>query len=542
MGQWTDYWRIVKPQPAKNNFVATDSYSGDASAFSNFSWYTQLMQGTGSRMQDYTQYESMDKDVYISRALDTIAEEMTNSDEKTGLPFEIDYQNDDNIEVDENIVMTIKAAMRHWTDVQDFSNRIFRISRMTVKFGDCFFRKTHDHKAWKYMSPADVVGIEIDEHDEVVSYHIRTYEGQGSQRDGVMEVVPPEGMVHFTLSDTMGEAAPFGESILTPVTRAYKQMGLLEDAIIIYRVVRAPERKVFYIDVGNMPPQKVKHYLETVKNEIKQKRIPNNTGGQDEIDSVYNPTSMSEDYFFGTTANGRGSRVETLPGGTGLGENDDLKYFQEKVFLGLRVPTSYMRGSQDGGAQYNDGKVGIAYIEEMRFANFVKRLQNKLERIFDEEFKLYLKNSGINIDDSLFKLALPEPQNFALYRQAALDSELINTFNSAEGVKYLSKRFILKRYLGFSEDDVQTNEALLRQERNIPEDDTDLQRFYDPAYYENVEPPELGSEGEEGMDDGMGGEEGGLDDIPMDDSGESDKPQRPDGGGPGGGMEAEQPA
>lgn len=533
MAQWTDYWRIVKPQQAKDTYVATDTYNtGGGGAFDNFSWYTQMMQGAGSRLQDYNQYESMDGDVFVSRALDTIAEEMTNLDEKTNLPFEIAYQNDDNREVDETIVMTVKAAIRHWADTQDFNNRIFRISRMTVKYGDCFFRKVRDHKAWKYIPPRDISGIEIDEFGSVVAFHVKNHDQMGQHHEETIDRVEAQAMVHFTLSDTMGETAPFGESILKPSVRAYKQMGLLEDASVIYLTVRAPERKVFYVDVGNMPPHKVKSYLESVKNEIKQKRIPNNTGGQDDIDSVYNPTSMTEDYFFGSTANGRGSRVETLPGGTGLGEQDALKYFQEKVFLGLRVPTSYMKGGGDGGgAQYNDGKVGIAYIEEMRFANFVKRLQAKIERVLDIEFKEYLEKSGINIDEDLFKLQLPEPQNFALYRQAALDGELINTFNSAEGIKYLSKRFILKRYLGFTEDDVQTNEALLRQERAIDEDGDDLQRFYDPAYYENVETPEFG-----GGEDVEGGEEG--DELAADDgaSEEGSKPKRPSGGGPGAGL------
>ena len=496
MAQWTQHYKIVKPSLPKNNYVASDSYeTGSDTAVSNFSWYSQVMRGAGSRLQRYSQFNGMDTDVDIARALDTIAEEMATRNEQSELPFDVHYQNDDNREVKESIVMTIKAALRHWSDIQDLDNRVFRISRYLIKYGDCFFRKHSDHKRWAFIEPNEVIGIEVNEKNDIVAYHLRK---NGNKRGSYneVEVIPAEGIVHFTLSDDMGESAPFGESILLPVLKAFKQLGLLEDSVVIYRVVRAPERRVFYVDAGNMAPHKVKQYLESVKNEIRQKRIPNSQDGQDSVDSVYNPMSMAEDYFFATSANGRGSRVETLPGGDQLGENGDLLYFQEKVFRGLRIPTSYMNGAAAQGAQVNDGKVGIAYIEELRFANFIRRLQTKLEKVFDEEFKTYIKSSGLMIDSNLFKIKIPDPQNFALYRQAALDSDLISTFSTAQDIPYISKRFALKRYLGLSEDDLQTNEALLRQERNIPEtaefeDITDLQMMYDPQFFENRDPVKL---------------------------------------------------
>jgi hypothetical protein len=413
--------------------------------------------------------------------------------------------------------MTVKAALRHWSEVQDLENRIFRVARYSIKFGDCFFRKFSDHKKWMFIEPSECIGIELDQSGNIVAYHLRKNDNKKGSYNEV-DVIPKEGMVHFTLSDDMGESAPFGESVLQCVTKAFKQLGLLEDSVIIYRVVRAPERRVFYIDTGNMPAHKVKQYLESVKNEVRQKRIPNNQDGQDSVDSVYNPISAAEDYFFSTSANGRGSRVETLPGGEQLGEITDLNYFQEKVFRGLRVPTSYMKGAEAAGAQSNDGKVGIAYIEELRFANFVKRLQNKIEKVFDHEFKTYLAHSGITVDPNLFKLKLPDPQNFALYRQAALDADLVGTFATVQEIPYISKRFALKRYLGYSEDDMQTNEALLRQERKIPEtaefeDITDLQMMYDPAFFDNRDPVKYEAPEEEVPEDDLGGGEEAEDDT-----------------------------
>jgi len=270
-------------------------------------------------------------------------------------------------------------------------------------------------------------------------------------------------------------------------------MAMIEDAIVIYRIVRAPERRVFYIDTGNMPPQRVQAYLEQVKNDIRQKRMPGSTNGKDFADGQYDPMSIQEDMFFPVTASGRGSRVETLPGGTEDFGTTLLKTFQDKLFRGLRIPTSYMGGTDGQGAQYNDGKVGIAYIEEMRFANFIRRIQDQIDSIIDREFKIYLKVCGIQVDDEVFRLRLPDPANFALYRQAALDADLVNAFNNIEGSKYLSRRFVLKRYLGLTDDEIQMNEVMLKEERNIKENSkvSDLQQIYDPAVYDNREAVDL---------------------------------------------------
>jgi hypothetical protein len=207
------------------------------------------------------------------------------------------------------------------------------------------------------------------------------------------------------------------------------------------------------------------------------------------VDGQYNPTSIQEDMFFPVTATGRGSRVETLPGGTEDFGTNLLKYFQDKIFRGLRIPTSYMSGTDGAGAQYNDGKVGIAYIEELRFANFIMRLQDRMNQILDAEFKIYLKVCGLKIDDEIFNIRLADPANFALYRQAALDADLIGSFNNIEQTKYLSKRFILKRYLGLSDDEIQMNEVMVKEERGILENTNipAMQQMYDPSVYENRE-------------------------------------------------------
>src|SRR6056300_1119978 len=179
-----------------------------------------------------------------------------------------------------------------------------------------------------------------------------------------------------------------------------------------------------------MPSHLAMQFVERVKTEIHQRRIPSKTGGgQTVVDSAYNPVSINEDYFFPQTAEGRGSKVETLPGGTNLGEIDDLKYFTNKLLRGLRIPSSYLpTGADDSQSSFNDGRVGTAYIQELRFNKYCERLQNLVSHVFDKEFKMYLNAKGVNIDNDLFELQLQQPMNFASYRQAELDNQRIGTF------------------------------------------------------------------------------------------------------------------
>jgi hypothetical protein len=280
-------------------------------------------------------------------------------------------------------------------------------------------------------------------------------------------------VAHISLSEGLDSNFPFGTSILETVFKTFKQKELLEDAIIIYRVHRAPERRVFYIDVGNMPTHMAMGFVERVKNEIHQRRIPSVSGGSNNVDATYNPLSINEDYFFPQTAEGRGSKVETLPGGTNLGEIDDLRYFTNKLYRALRIPSSYLPTGPDDGAnpQYSDGRVGTAYIQELRFNKYCERLQEIVFPPLNHEFKMFLKQRGINIDTSLFDLKLSTPQNFAAYRQIELDNQRVQAFTQIEQVPYMSKRFALQRFLGLSEAELAQNMQMWAEEKGEAQDE-----------------------------------------------------------------------
>ena len=463
--------------------------------------------GHPNRLERYAQYDTMDLDPEVNAAFDILAEFCTQTNEENNTPFQVFFKE----QATATEVKIIKKYMQQWTKLNKFGNRIFKIVRNTFKYGDCFFIRDPETQAWFYIDPSKVDKIIVNESEgkKPEQYVIRdmnvnfqnltvtqinpsnqnttpggtTYVTGGVHQRGMVGAYPQSSggrfainqnqwaidakhVIHLSLSEGLDNNFPFGNSLMETIFKVYKQKELLEDAIIIYRVQRAPERRVFYIDVGNMPSHLAMSFVERVKNEVNQRRIPSVTGGgQSVIDSGYNPLSINEDYFFPQTSEGRGSKVEILPGGTNLGEISDLLFFTQKLMRALRIPSSYLpTGLDDSQAAFTDGKVGTAYIQELRFNNYCERLQSLLNDQFDTEFKLYLYSKGINIDPNLFDVTFNPPQNFASYRQAEMDNSRISIFQSVAELPYLSKRFALKRFLGLTAEEIAENETLWKEE------------------------------------------------------------------------------
>jgi hypothetical protein len=467
-------------------------------------WLPEIYAGSPNRLFRYAQYDGMDADSEVNIALDTIAEFGTQEDEATGMPFIVEYHEDPS----DTETKIISKTLKQWCALNDMYKRSFRIFRSTIKYGDQFFIRDPETYELFWIDPANVEKVIVNETEgkKIETYFIRDLEpimaekvatdvsgihtrpyGAGGGIGGVMGGMQHRGaggnmglgqdqdlgtpvdaqhIVHISLTEGMDMNWPFGVSILEPIFKTFKQKELLEDSILIYRVHRAPERRVFIIDVGNMPPHKAKQHLEKIKYEVQQKRIPGkNSQGQNVADSAYNPMSMLEDYFFAQTADGRGSKVETLPGGENLGQIDDLRYFNNKMMRGLRIPSSYLpTGPEDGTATYHDGKVGVAYIQEFRFSTFVERLQRQIEEDIDREFKMFLKYRGIDIDNSTFSIEFTPPMNFSDYREIQLQAERAGLFSQVQGIPFLSNQFKLKKYLGLTEEEIMENEELWRQE------------------------------------------------------------------------------
>ena len=499
------------PKYGKNN--GSDNYPADMVYRNYASRLPEVYSGHPNRIERYNQYEAMDMDSEINACLDIIAEFSTQMNEQNSTPFEIKY-NDTPTDHEIDIV---KKQLQQWVKLNKLDQRIFKLFRNTIKYGDQVFVRDPEtfEMMWVDMTKVARVIVNESEGKRPEQYVIRdinpnfqnmtvaaktttdylTNPTTGSVAGNTNYTMPGSGgggggtgnsrfmqamnevcldskhVVHMSLNEGLDVFWPFGKSILENIYKVFKQKELLEDSILIYRVSRAPERRIFKIDVGNMPSHLAMQFVERIKNEMHQRRIPTvNGGGANMMDASYNPLSINEDYFFPQTADGRGSSVDTLPGGQNLGEIDDLKYFNNKMARGLRVPSSYLpTGPDDSDRTMSDGKVGTALIQEYRFNQYCERLQALVCQKLDDEFKMFMKWRGFNIDSGLFSIKFNAPQNFASYRQSELDNTRIQAFTSMEPLPYMSKRFMLERFLGLTEDEISKNEKLWREERDDPD-------------------------------------------------------------------------
>jgi hypothetical protein len=496
----------------------TGGWNNDQFGYKNYgSRLPEVYTGHPNRIERYNQYEMMDVDAEINACLDIISEFSTQKNEHNKTPFAFEFKE----EPTQHEVELLKTQLQQWCKLNEFDTRVFKIFRNTIKFGDQVFVRDPENFKLYWIDMTKIIKVIVNESEgkKPEQYVIKDINinlqnlsaaqktntdfaanpatglggtgGGGSGGSGGYtapsmpynttgsrftlgqseSAIDAKHVVHLSLTEGLDRFWPFGQSVLENIFKVYKQKELLEDAVLIYRVQRAPERRMFKIDVGNMPSHMAMAFVERIKNEIHQRRIPSIYGGSSVVDASYNPLSMNEDYFFPVTADGRGSSVEVLPGGQNLGEIDDLRYFNNRLARGLRVPSSYLpTGPDDNTTPLSDGRVGTAMIQEFRFNQYCERLQSYLAMKLDEEFKLFLRWRGFNIDSGLFQLTFNPPQNFAAYRQSELDTARISSFTAIEQYPYISKRFALERFLGLTEEEISKNETMWREENNKESD------------------------------------------------------------------------
>ena len=519
MAGWKKYFKAANPNVGSYGPISGGGTNAGSSqmpadpGYRNFaSKLPEVYIGHPNRTERYSQYEQMDNDSEVNAALDIIADFMSQSNTENGTGFDLFFKE----QPTDNEVKILKDQLNQWVSLNQFNKRLFKLVRNVLKYGDQVFLRDPETFELYWTEMHKVVKVIVNEAEgkepeqyliKDININFKSLTATSLSTSDVMVNTPQVGgptgaynqpnspyaggsrfshaqneaaidaehVMHLSLTEGLDANWPFGVSILESIFKVFKQKELLEDAVLIYRIQRAPERRVFKIDVGNMPSHMAMAFVDRIKNEIHQRRIPSQTGdGQNMMDATYNPLSTNEDYFFPVTADGRGSSVDVFPGGQNLGEVTDLRYFTNKMFRGLRIPSSYLpTGTEDSERTYSDGKTTTALIQEWRFNQYCKRLQSLIVEKLDTEFKMFMRWRGVNIDGAVFDLRFNEPQNFAKYRQAEVDATRINAFQALEATPYLSKRFLLKRYLDLSEEEMQENEELWNQE-NSSVDDTDV--------------------------------------------------------------------
>ena len=507
---WKKRYNTVKVRPRNKDSEVASS----ADCHNNKSWLPQFYQGSYDRTSRYLQYDHMDYDVDINLALDTIAEFCTLTDEYTKLPFELHVSD----ELTGSDTAILREVLKRWIRINDFSSRLFDIVRNVIKYGDQVMIRDPETFKLHWVDIYNVTKVLVNEEEGkdpeyyfiknlsfnlqdlvatddsrilmniplagaarpqrtpsqlINNFNSSSYTVKGDKINDIDQEYPVSAshIVHITKSTGMDSLWPFGRSVLDSVFKPFKQKELLEDAIIIYRVQRSPERLLFKIDTGGMSPKKANEYVKKTADAFRQKRTPliDRSKGETIMDTTYNPMSITEDFFFAQGPDGRGSTVEVLPGGESTGSIEDLKFFTSRMIRGLRVPIAYMSYLTEDGQtyQYNDGKTGTAYMEEFKFSKYCERLQRQMIKTLNREFKLFVKSQDIEISSSDFDISFVKPQSFSEYRQIELDTAQMAVFQSVADVPYLSKRFIMKRFMGMTDTEIKENEKMWQEERGI---------------------------------------------------------------------------
>lgn len=432
--------------------------------------------GAFDRMSRYSDFSEMEATPEIASALDIYAEE-TVSPGADGRVLHIFSDNRkiqelleslfyDTLNVEFNLVMWVRNLCKYG----DF----FLFNDVSPEFGviNCIPISISEIEREEGFDPKDPMAVR---------YRWIT---QGNQMLENWQVT------HFRM---LGNDAflPYGSSVLEAARRIWRQLILIEDAMLVYRVIRAPERRVFYIDVGNVPPEEVANYLEQAQTSLKRNAIVDKNTGK--VDLRYNPMAVDQDYFLPVRGGETGTKIDTLAGGQNTAAIEDVQYIQKKLFAALKIPKAYLGYDEEVGS-----KATLAQ-EDIRFSRSISRIQKTILAELNKLAMIHLYSHGYEGEDLLdFTLKLSNPSSIAQQQKL----ELIKTKfeiagNAPEGL--VSRRWIRKNILDLTDQDIE----------NIKEEKADDK--LEDAAIESAGSEEKEGGGEEGGGEEVGGEEeGGL--------------------------------
>lgn len=401
--------------------------------------YTRSVYYDTDRLTAYNDFKAMDMSPEISAALDILTDEVCTRSEK-GEILQI-YSNNSRIK---NVLKDL------FHNVLNIDYNLMFWSREMMKFGDFFLKLEVDKKIGIYDCRAMPVA-EI--HRE------EAYDGNMNSarfRWDLNNMFFEEWQVaHFRIA-TDGARLPYGRSILEPARKLWKQLQLAEDAMLVYRLIRAPERRVYYIEVGNTDPKDIPQYIEKMKAAMKKNYVVDPSTGQ--MNLKYNPITYEEDYFIPVRGD-KSSKIETLAGAANLNDIADVEYLQNKLFAAIKVPRAYLN--------YSDKLEGGSTLAQadLRFARTVNRMQEavlvELRRIAN--IHLYFLGFEDDMDNFNLKLTNPSTQQELLKLEVMkLRLEVFKEMFSPDVTSPTSYTWAMQNILGFSESEIK---LILKQKK-----------------------------------------------------------------------------
>lgn len=449
------------------NFLADRAY--------NQLMYAHLDADKGRRLRDYRVMAAFAE---VGDALDEICDDFLCEDEMGNL---INLKFRDAFDYEPLVVKQINEEFRSFINIFELKDKGWEYLRYLLIDGELYFENII-HKDYPESGILGVVNIPthiIDPvYDNYQNLAIKAFllrklkhhkeddrnSGQSPVHLQDKDFIPLDrNQVTYINSGTWNEDKTFRVPFIENARRAYRQLTLIEDSVIIYRLVRAPERLVFNVDVGNMSPPKAESYMRKLMQNYWSKKTFNLD--EDKRVNTFNPQSILDAFWFPKREGSNGTSVDSLPGGANLGELQDLVYFVKKLYKALKVPTNRAEIESTYQADAN------VLREELKFANFIVRLQSQFAKGLKSAFvtHLKLKNLWKNFDlrENAFDLQFTPPRNYyELRKQQILDLKL-NNFNSITQNESISKGYAQKVFLGWNDEQIKANREWLRKDATL---------------------------------------------------------------------------
>ena len=500
---------------AKNSIALSNDYNnipvgsiGKDSSFGQV-MYANIQENKGARLRDYRIMAAYSD---VADALDELCDETINTDEH-GSELNVKYRN---VDLSSGDKATLDEEFLKFSDYFDFKNKGWQYFRQLLIEGELFFELII-HKDYIQEGVLGAINLPAELIDPVYNniqnmmvrgfiYRKPIFDPQHPDKQEKIEHIPLEqNQVVYVNSGVMSESKTMVLPFMENARRAYRQLSLIEDAIVIYRLVRAPERLVFNVDVGNMAAPKAEAYLKKlIANYWSSK-----TFDIDQADVVkkFNPQSMLDAFWFPKRAGSEGSSVSQLAGGQNLGELTDLMYFIKKLYRSLKVPTSRL----DPADSFKDGAEILR--EELKMARFIIRQQQRFATGIKRGFITHLQLKGLweklELVDNNIQIEFNVPTNFYEMRESQRLEQKANNFNVIAANEFVSKTYAQKKYLQWKDKDILANREFLRKDAELQ---WELQQIttLGPAWREQIIAADVtGGEGAPGGEMVMGGEMGG---------------------------------
>ena len=417
-----------------NNFI--DRYSMVMGSKNTMSWAGKQNAKSAydvARQELFRDYELMDSDPIISSALDI-------------------YSDESNVANVENKILTIKSDNVKVTkilnnlfyDIMNIEFNLWSWLRNLTKYGDMFLKldiiDQHGIVNVNPISPYDINRLE--DHDpsqpKLVQFEVQS-EGGANQKPEMLENYE---VAHFRLlSDA--NYLPYGKSMLEGARKVFKQLTLMEDAMLIHRIMRAPEKRIFKVDIGNIPPNEVENFMQQIINKMKKIPVIDNKTG--EYNLRYNIESTTEDYYLPVRGGDSGTTIDTLPGLANDNAIEDIEYLKNKMMAALKIPKAFL------GYEEGVGSKATLAAEDVRFARTIERLQKIVVSEFNKIAIIHLYTQGFEDAELLnFELELTNPSMIHQQEKLELLSQQVDIATNLMENKLLSRDWIYDNIFDFT--------------------------------------------------------------------------------------------